>query len=41
MSGCNGCPSQGTCGKNENECGVKINPNNKIKKVIGVMSGKG
>ena len=41
MSGCNGCPSQGTCGKNENECGVKINPNNKIKKVIAVMSGKG
>ena len=41
MSGFNGCPSQGTCGKNENECGVKINPNNKIKKVIAVMSGKG
>ena len=41
MSGCSGCPSQGTCGKNENECGIKINPNNKVKKVIAVMSGKG
>lgn len=41
MSGCDGCPSQGTCGKNENECGIKINPNNRIKKVVAVMSGKG
>ena len=41
MSGCNGCPSKGTCGKNENECGIKINPNNNVKKVIAVMSGKG
>lgn len=41
MSGCEGCPSQGTCGKNQAECGVKINPNNKIRKVIAVMSGKG
>ena len=41
MSGCDGCPSKGTCGKNENECGIKINPNNNVKKVIAVMSGKG
>ena len=41
MSSCDGCPSKGTCGKNSNDCGVKINPNNKIKKVIAVMSGKG
>lgn len=41
MSGCDGCPSKGTCGKNEKDCGVKINPNNHIKKVIAVMSGKG
>lgn len=41
MSNCDGCPSQGACGKNEAECGVKLNPNNKIKKVIAVMSGKG
>lgn len=41
MSNCEGCPSQGTCGKNQEECGVKINPNNHIKKVIAVMSGKG
>ncbi|MGN1344951.1 MAG: P-loop NTPase, partial [Traorella sp.] len=41
MSNCEGCPSQGTCGKDKNECGLKINPNNHIKKVIAVMSGKG
>ena len=41
MSNCDGCPSQGNCGKNQDECGVKLNPNNHIKKVIAVMSGKG
>ncbi|MEF9919875.1 MAG: Mrp/NBP35 family ATP-binding protein [Erysipelotrichaceae bacterium] len=41
MSDCNSCPSKGTCGKNEESCGIKNNPNNKIKYVIGVMSGKG
>lgn len=41
MSNCDGCPSQGTCGKNQEECNVKINPNNHIKKVIAIMSGKG
>ncbi|WP_281627118.1 P-loop NTPase, partial [Traorella massiliensis] len=41
MSNCEGCPSQGSCNKNQDECGVKINPNNHIKKVIAVMSGKG
>ena len=41
MGDCNSCPSKGTCGKNSSDCGIKINPNNKIKNVIGVMSGKG
>ena len=41
MSNCNNCPSKGTCGKTEDSCGIKNNANNKIKHVIGVMSGKG
>lgn len=41
MSNCASCPSKGNCGKNENECGIKNNPNNKITNIIGVMSGKG
>jgi Mrp family chromosome partitioning ATPase len=41
MSNCASCPSKGKCGKSENECGIKNNPNNKITNVIGVMSGKG
>lgn len=41
MSNCSTCPSKGNCGKNENSCGIVNNPNNKIKYVLGVMSGKG
>ena len=41
MSNCNTCPSQGSCQKSESTCGIENNPNNKIKKIIGVMSGKG
>lgn len=41
MSNCESCPSNGNCGKNADECGKKFNPNNNIKKVIGIMSGKG
>lgn len=41
MSNCEGCPSASSCGKNKEECGIKINPNNHIKQVIAVMSGKG
>lgn len=41
MSNCEGCPSAGTCGKTAETCGVKNNPNNKIKKILAVMSGKG
>ena len=41
MSNCSTCPSKGKCGKNEDSCGLKNNPKNKIKHVVGVMSGKG
>lgn len=41
MSNCNNCPSKGNCGKSEDSCGIKNNASNKIKHVIGVMSGKG
>ncbi len=41
MSNCEGCPSKDSCGKNAQDCGIKMNPNNHIKKVIAVMSGKG
>lgn len=41
MSNCSTCPSKGSCGKQEDSCGIKNNEKNKIKHVIGVMSGKG
>ena len=41
MGSCNSCPSKGTCGKDEQSCGIVNNPQNKIKNIIGVMSGKG
>lgn len=41
MSNCDSCPSKGNCGKNATDCGIKNNPNNHIKNVIAVMSGKG
>lgn len=43
MSGCNTCPSASGCSSTQKaSCGEKNgNPLNKIKKVIGVMSGKG
>lgn len=41
MGDCNSCPSNGNCKKDGSSCGIKINLNNRIKKVIGVMSGKG
>lgn len=41
MSGCSSCPSKGGCNKDESTCGILNNPNNNIKHVIGVMSGKG
>lgn len=41
MSNCQSCPTRGSCSKDQEKCGIKNNPNNKIKSVIGVMSGKG
>lgn len=41
MSNCDTCPTKNDCSTSEEECGIKNNPANKIKKVIGVMSGKG
>ena len=38
---CEGCPSQGKCGKNSETCGIQSNPDNHIKNIITVMSGKG
>lgn len=38
---CEGCPSKGNCGKNESSCGIVNNPNNQIRRIVGVMSGKG
>ncbi|WAW15769.1 Mrp/NBP35 family ATP-binding protein [Peptostreptococcus equinus] len=41
MGNCESCPSKNSCSSNADTCGVKNNPNNNIKKIIGVMSGKG
>ena len=41
MSNCNSCPSKGTCGKQADSSGIQNNERNKIRHVIGVMSGKG
>ena len=41
MSDCNTCPSGSSCTKDKESCGIINNPHNNIKKVIGVMSGKG
>ncbi|MBF0579051.1 Mrp/NBP35 family ATP-binding protein [Erysipelotrichaceae bacterium RD49] len=38
---CEGCPSAGNCSKNPELCKVKENPNNHIKNIVAVMSGKG
>ena len=40
MSNCNSCPSKNSC-KSQATCNIKNNPNNNIKKIIAVMSGKG
>lgn len=40
MGNCNSCPSKNNCGK-QATCSIENNPNNKIKNIIGVMSGKG
>ncbi|MBM6807932.1 Mrp/NBP35 family ATP-binding protein [Faecalicoccus pleomorphus] len=38
---CEGCPSKGNCGKDKSTCGVENNPNNHIKNIVAIMSGKG
>lgn len=38
---CEGCPSQGKCGKDSSLCSVSSNPNNHIKHIVAVLSGKG
>lgn len=41
MSNCASCPSKGHCNTNASSCGIINHPYNNIKKIIGVMSGKG
>lgn len=41
MGNCNTCPSSDGCEKDKELCMIENNPLNNIKKVIGVMSGKG
>ena len=41
MSNCDSCPNKGNCDKDQESCGITNNELNKIKHVIGVMSGKG
>lgn len=41
MADCSSCPSKGKCGSDSSKCGIENNPLNKVKNIIGVMSGKG
>lgn len=43
MSDCSSCPSNDGCSKDKESCDVDIdfNPYNKVKRIIGIMSGKG
>jgi Mrp family chromosome partitioning ATPase len=40
MADCNNCPSRNNC-TSQDTCTIKNNPNNHVKNIIGVMSGKG
>lgn len=40
MADCESCPSHGEC-DNKDTCNIENNPLNKVKNIIGVMSGKG
>ncbi|MGL5347544.1 MAG: Mrp/NBP35 family ATP-binding protein [Peptostreptococcaceae bacterium] len=40
MGNCQSCPSRNNCSK-QATCTIENNPNNKIKNIIGIMSGKG
>ncbi len=41
MSDCDSCSSKDGCNKDKGNCMIKNNPLNNVKKIIGVMSGKG
>mgnify|MGYP000929346610 FL=1 len=41
MSNCDTCPSKNNCNTEASTCGIKNNPHNNVKHIIGVMSGKG
>ncbi|MBK5242286.1 Mrp/NBP35 family ATP-binding protein [Clostridium sp.] len=41
MAECNTCPSSDGCSKDKETCMIENNPLNNVKKIIGVMSGKG
>lgn len=41
MAECSTCPSNEGCTKDKNNCMIENNPLNHVKKIIGVMSGKG
>ena len=41
MSNCDTCPSKNSCNTEVSTCGIKNNPHNNVKHIIGVMSGKG
>ena len=41
MSDCNSCSSKDGCKKDKESCMIENNPLNNVKKIIGVMSGKG
>lgn len=41
MADCGTCPSNDGCSKDKESCTIKNNPKNNVKKIIGVMSGKG
>ena len=40
MGNCSSCPSKNGC-TSQSTCNIQNNPNNKIGKIIGIMSGKG
>lgn len=41
MAECSSCPSNEGCSKDKENCMIENNPLNNVKKIIGVMSGKG
>jgi Mrp family chromosome partitioning ATPase len=41
MAECSNCPSSDGCSKDKETCMIENNPLNNVKKIIGVMSGKG